>query len=278
MAEQIVTKKEPLDIKKAVSEIQALYDSSVTTKYYRALIFGDIGTGKTSILDTCRMPLHVDSFDPGGTKVLRRGIAEGRIIVDSRYENEDPKEGKAVVLYEKTFKERKDNGYFNYFGTYALDSMTTLGIAAMNFILKKRGRKDGIPQSGAGAENDYVAQRSVLEPLIRDILTLPCDVILIAHPDLRTDENTSKKFIGPLVTGQMSMTLPLMFDEIYAAMVQTTKDEPAYVLLTRQNGIYRCRSRLSKEGKISMYEEQDIKKILAKAGYPTEDKPIVWKA
>lgn len=267
-----------IDIKKEVADIKEMYDKSSTTKYFRSIIFGDIGSGKTFLQRTCPRPIHVDSFDPGGVKTNRRMVEEGWMIADTRYEDEDPKNPSALDLWAKEYVRRRDAGYYEYFGTYVLDSLTMFGRAAMNAVLKKKGRLDGLPKTGK-EDNDYVIQMGLMEPILRDIFNLPCHVIITAHPDISTDEDSGgKRIIGPQVTGQLRTRLPLMCDEIYCAQTQPTKEgDLKYRLLTKQDGIFRCRSRLASEGKIAMYEDQDIKAIIRKAGLSDADKPIPWK-
>lgn len=265
-----------LDIRKEVEEIRSMYKDAKTSKYFRSLIFGDTGTGKTFLTQTCPRPIHIDSFDVGGTTTVRKCIEEGWMIADTRYEDEDPQHPTAIALYEKEFDRRLAGGYFEAIGTYILDSITTHGDAAMNHVLWKQGRKDGIPMSGKGTDNDYVKQQKVVEPMLRKILNLPCHVILIAHPDMRENEDTRTKAIGPKVYGQLANRLPLLLSEIYCAQAKEVKDGVQYSLLTRQTGYWRCRSRLAALGKIEMYEEPDIKKILEKAGFDNSDKDLEW--
>ena len=265
-----------LDIKKAADEIRSMYQDSRSSKYFRALIFGDVGTGKTNLLSTCPRPVHIDSFDPGGTTTVRKYIEEGWMLADVRYENEDPKLPQALELYDKVLDQRIREGYFEYIGTYALDSLTTFGDAGMNWILKKSGRPGGVPMAGKGSDNDYVKQQITIEPILRKLLNLPCHVIFLAHPDMRESETTHIKSIGPKVYGQLATKLPLLFSEIYCAQAKEVKDGMEYSLLTRQNGYWRCRSRLASNGKIDMYEKQDIKSILEKACFDNSDKPMEW--
>ena len=266
----------PLDIRKEAEELRSMYHDSRSSKYFRALIFGDVGTGKTKLLTTCPKPIHVDSFDPGGTTTIRKEIQEGWMVADVRYEEEDPRLPQALELYDKVLDQRIRDGYFDYFGTYALDSLTTFGDAGLNWILKRAGRPGGIPQAGKGSENDYVKQQAAIEPILRKLLNLPCHVIFLAHPDMRESETTHIKSIGPKVYGQLATKLPLLFSEIYCAQAKEVQAGIEYSLLTRQTGYWRCRSRLAATGKIDMYEKQDIKGLLAKAGFDNSDKDLGW--
>jgi len=239
------------------------------------LQFGDYKSGKTSALETCPRPIHVDSWDPGGSKVLKKGITEGWIVCDSQWENEDPADPKMFEKFDTIFRARKAAGYFDYFATYALDSITTFSQAVMNYTLKRRKRIDNIPVSGKGGDNDYVAMQAKLGPVLRTFLNLPCHVILCAHPDINEDD-FGKRFVGPMISGKLRTELPIMLDEIYYLKVQETKDGLVRKYLTQPDGIFRCGSRLAKEGKIDTWENINIKEIIKKGGYEWEDKEIPW--
>ena len=191
-------------------------------------------------------------------------------MVDNRWEQEDPKDPKVFALWDKVYHERKRNGYFNYFGTYVLDSATTWGDAAMNVTLKAAGRAGGHPY-----QNDYSPTMAMCSAAIRDMVTLPCDVILICHEDIDKDEASGRMFVGPLLIGKTArMKMPLLFDEVYCALTKETSQGVNYQFLTRNTGLYRARTRLGRNNRFEMYEPQDIKKLLQKAGFSTEDKPL----
>jgi hypothetical protein len=266
----------PLDIKKSIADIQAMYATANSSQYGRFLIFGDVGVGKTKLLETCPLPIHVDSFDPGGTISIRRMIDAQQIIADTRFENDDPSNPQALATYDKALDERVPEGYFNYFGTYCLDSITMFSMAAMNYVVKKKGRKDGIPVMVKGGDNDYVFMQGYMKPLLRKLMDLPCHVIMIAHPALDEDDVDKKKFIGPKISGQLQSQLMLMMTEIYCMKMSMTKNGLQRELLTQPDGLYRCRSRLASIGKIEVEEKPNIRSILQRAGLSYEDKPIPW--
>jgi hypothetical protein len=257
-----------IDIKKEMADIRAMYDSSSQQKSFNALIYGDFGTGKTRIAKTCRLPVHIDSFDPGGTKTVRDEILSGSIAADTRFEIEDPSKPTAFELWDKEYARRKRDGYFSLVGTYIIDSATTWASAAMNVILKKAGRTGGPP-----FQQDYLPAMSMIENAIKDITTLPCDVILTAHLDVDKDEATGRMFVGPLFVGKLKQRIPLLFDELYCAQSKTTSAGIVYSLLTRSDGIFKARTRLGREGKFETNEAPDIKVLLKKSGYSVEDKP-----
>lgn len=262
---------------KTIQEIRKLYKESSEKRGFNAIIYGDIGSGKTTLAETCRRPILVHSFDPNGTLVLRDAISEGWIVADNRFEVEDPKQPSAFRLWDTEYHKLKREGIFEQVGTYFFDSLTTFSQIVMNFVLQKNGRPGGIPEAGAGKSSDYVLQMNYIEIALRDFFTLPCNVILTAHPDVSKDDVTGKQFIGPLVTGQLKTRLPLMFDEMYYLMTsKDAKGEIKRALLTQPDGSAKAKTRIGMKGRLNTFEEPNIKSLLKKSGLPFEDKPIVW--
>lgn len=258
-----------IEIKKEIESIKALYASSPSAKKFNAIVYGPMGSGKTRLSKTCRLPVHIDSFDPGGTLTVRDEIAAGMILADTRFEHENPKDPSVLKLWDDEYHKRKRMDYFSHIGTYIIDSATMWSSAAMNVTLKKAGRAGAFPQ-----QNDYGPTMALLENAIKDMTAnLPCDVLLLCHDDVDKDEATGRMFIGPAFIGKLKTRIPILFDEIYGAVTKETSDGTKYTLLTRATGLFKARTRLGKEGILEMYEEPNIKGILKKVGYPTEDNP-----
>lgn len=259
-----------LEIQKEIDEIRSMYAQNTHTKTYRAIIYGSLGSGKTNLLRTCRQPVHVDSFDPGGTMTIRDAIDIGQVIADTRYEIEDPASPTAIKVWDQKYHERKRGGYFSHMGTYCIDSATTWSDAFANQYLATKGRPGGYLY-----QNDYNDVMSQISTALKDILTLPCDVILICHEDAEKDEGTGRMWVKPLFIGkQARIKLPLLFDEIYYTSVSEGAQGSKYQLLTRNTGLYQARTRLGKGGIFDQYEKPDIKALMKKAGFSTEDKPL----
>jgi len=254
------TKESRLKAKQKLEEIMAYYRSDKGQQTFNAIIAGDMGTGKTTILRTARKPVLVHSFDPGGTKVLRPEIEKGLIIPDTRFEAEDPKNPTAFRLWEQEFKQLRESGVFEEIGTFAIDSITTFADALMNEILRKAGRSNGVPY-----QQDYLVQINVLRDYMKILTTLPCDVILTAHLDPLKDELTGKVAMQIMVTGKLRVKIPLLFDEIYVATTKRTSKGVEYVLLTRNDGYYQARTRIGRDV-FETYEKPDIEYLLKKAG------------
>jgi len=272
-----------LEIKMEMEKLREIYNNDPRSSSFNALIYGGTGSGKTSLLRTCRLPLHVDSFDPGGTKVLQgeailNGVlypdemANGNIIVDSRYENENPKNPWAADEWDKEFHKKSLMGYFDRLGTYAIDSATTWAQTIIYGVMKKAGRAGGHP-----FQNDWLPQMAIIENAIRVMLSLPCDVVFIGHDDSDKDEATGRMFISLMITGKLKRRVPLMFDEVYVALTKETSKGVEYQLLTQKTGLYQAKSRLANRGQLEMYEAMDMKNILKKAGRSTENKPSLFE-
>ena len=210
----------PYDAKKELDRVRKYYSGDPMQKRFSAIITGETNAGKTFILRTARMPVHIDSFDPGGTKCLADLIKKGDVIADTQWETEDPFDPKVYAEWKKTNELRLQTKYFDQFGTYCIDSLTTFAQAAMNFQLNLKNRAGEAPQH----RKDYNPQKVEIENRIRRLMNLTSDFIITGHlresRELRQIDKTSGiKFeevkYRLFITGQAVLTIPLLFDELY---------------------------------------------------------------
>ena len=256
-----------LDIKAEVGAIQNKYKTDPKQSSFNALVLGESGHGKTYLARTCRFPIHIDSFDPGGSKGLQKWIDEGKVVVDSRWESEDPLRPSQYALWKAEFKRRVEGNYFDHFGTYMLDSSTTWSEAIMNDILKRAGIAGQAPRF----THDYTPQKIEIRNMLRVALDLPCDFILTGHLKIIEDPGSGRCFRFN-TTGAGMTTIPLLFDEQYTLLTKASSQGVKYQLLTQPTGMYPARSRLAGNGKLELYEEPNIKSILTKCNMSIEDK------
>jgi len=250
-----------LTIKPELEKLRTMYKDDISQDSFNLLLLGESGTGKTSIAATCRGPVLIDSFDPGGTKGLTKEITAGQVYVDTRWEKEDPKNPTAFLAWEKEFERRLKEGFFNGIGTYILDSATTWSDAIMNSILKRAG----IPGEAPRFTKDYGPQKIIIRNKLQKMLSLPCDFILTGHLEAQKDEVNGKVKWRFLTTGKGVVTIPLLFDELYVTTTKETSKGVSYQLLTARTSTYMAATRIGR-GKFDVYETPDIKALLKKAG------------
>ncbi len=261
---------------KTLNEYAKMYQEqeSTSAKFNRILIYGGTGTGKTYSLQTFRLPLWVDSFDPGGSVCLCAYVREGKAVVCSQYEDENWDDPKAFNAWDKDFNDRLRSGIFENIGTYCLDSATTWAQAAMNVILKQSGRAGGVPH-----QNDWYPQMVLIEKGLRRIMNLPCDVVFICHDDAVKDELTGGLSKLPLLTGKLTKRIPLLFSEMYYAKVGRTSKGAEYQWQTVSDSQVAARSRnaslVKPPYKLEVNEPQDFKKLAIKWGGIKEDLPVI---
>lgn len=255
------------------------YTANVAQKTIKVLVTGEHGTGKTQLMRTARKPVHIDSFDPGGTKGLQDLIETGAITVDAEYEQEDPAKPTAFKRWINMLEYRIERNYFEEFGTYCIDSATFLLEAIMNASLDG---KDAAPKW----QTDYYMQKRAITRALRRILNLNCDVFMTAHLRERYENGVGvsaaeqleeRTFLGYrfFAPGQAAVIVPTMFDEIWVTMAESYNpaQQTQYYLITEKSGAYLGKTRLGR-GKFQTKEKPDVKILLKKLGWDTEDKPF----
>jgi hypothetical protein len=263
--------KEFLDVKAEVSKVREMYQNDKRQESCNLLLLGQSGSGKTNLASTCVKPVHIDSFDSGGTKHLKDLIKKGEIIVDTSFEGDDPFNPKAFKAWEEKMNKRDAMNYWNYLGTYILDSSTTWSAAIMNSILKSAG----IPGQAPRFTHDYHPQKVRIQNWVKAMLRMPCHFILTGHLDPVKDEVTGRVEYRYMTTGKGDITIPLEFDEIWVCDTKETSKGVEYRILTQKTGSYATvRTRIGK-GVFEQYETPDMKKLLTKAKMKTDDKPLM---
>jgi hypothetical protein len=268
----------PLDIKNELQSIKDYYSQDPRQKRFSMLLTAESGAGKTFLLSTCPKPVLVDSFDPGGTKCLKPWIDKGEIIVDTRWENEDPSKPSVFKDWMKVTDERLRNNFYANFGTYALDSASTWADAVMNHQLGSKGRAGQAPLF----TQDYTPQKVLMINYIKKLINVQCNFILTGH--LRMIEETSgvrqdgSAVVSTkyrfLTTGQAMVSIPLQFDELYVLKTKRIPGGLERILLVESQGDYIARSRLKSDGHLNSEEPADVKALLKKLGLDYEDKKL----
>lgn len=255
------------------NEVMDMYAEDKTQDSFNLLLLGEAGTGKSFMLQTARLPIHIDSFDRGGTKSLRSWAKKpenkGKVFFDTRFEDESRMKPHVFPLWETAMMKRDAAGYFNHLGTFVIDSTTNWSEAIMNHVLKMAG----IPGQAPRFTKDYTPQKTLLLNYLSQLLKLPCDLIMTGHLEDDKDETTQslqKRFMS---TGKAKVIIPAQFDELWVMEPKASAGRTNYRVLTESTGRYSARSRLSEGKKLAQYEEANIKGILKKANALKDDLP-----
>jgi len=250
-----------LDIQAEFAKLKTMYQEDVQSSTVNILLLGESGSGKTFLMHTAPGITHIDSFDPGGSKGLREWIDKGTIMVDARWESENPWDPKQFVLWEKEMERRIAGGYFEHIDNYMLDSSTVWSQAIMNQILKLAGIAGKAPRF----THDYGPQKVAIGNWIKRLIGLPCNVIITGHLETKQDTTTGKVTKRFMTTGQGSVVIPLLFDEIWVMSPKATSRGTTYRVLTQSTGGDLARSRMAANGLLDQYEEADLTNIMTKA-------------
>lgn len=259
-----------LDIQKEIAEIQRMYAEDPTQKTFNLLLTGEMGMGKTHIVSTARRPIHIDSFDPGGTKIspLRKGIEEGWAYIDTRFEREDPMKPSVGDLWIKEMDRREKLGYFAHLGTYVIDSFSSWQAALMNKQLKGAGISGQPPRF----THDYMPVKTWIYNFIRRIMAFPCDFIITGHLKADRDEASGRIIMRLLAIGDSNVVLPTLFDEVWVAVAKDGASGPSYSILTSPKSFHLARTRIGSMI-FSQNEDPDIFKLMQKAKLNPQHKP-----
>lgn len=264
-----------LKIKKNAARISKMYEDDPRSLTFNGIIYGAPKVGKTSVIDTCPGPVLVHSFDPGGSKPLREGMESGRILVDSSFEQDDANSPRAFAAWEKEMTLLIKDKFFDYCGTFVLDSMTTWAQCIMyDVIYKAAVKSNGKRKKGSHPrQQDWMPQMNIIEKWMRTLVGLPCNCLLLGHDDLPTNEDGEPiDDRSMMITGKLKKRVPALFDEVYYMHIASAvKGERK--LQTQPKNRISAGSRLGYGGKLELQEDPDIKAILKKVGYPYKDKP-----
>lgn len=247
--------------------IRSMYQQKTDT--LGALVYGDWGCGKTTLLGTAPKPVLIDSFDPGGTKVLRDQIEKGEVMVRA-YEKEDSDAPTQYVKWEQQFSKDLNSGIFNHIGTYCVDSLTLIIQAGLNYLAKKSNLPDNIP-----GPREYQILGKQLGNLAKVMSDQPCHFIMTAHLEIEKDELLGSILAQIRGFKSVKADLPILFDEKWFLEPVHKPNGSEYFIHTKTRGIYKASTRLGSKGRFDAKEPADIAALIRKAGLNADDKPLL---
>ena len=216
-------------------------DVSVDTEWWKILLTGDFGTGKSVFASTCPTPGFVFDFDD--TMQIYRGKDFDYVTF--------PQSSAGWVTFEKTVREVKADVLAGKYVTVVVDSTSNMTDTSMERALQLDPKRS---VTGGPIWNvHYAMVKNLMEGKLRQIRDFPCNIVLIVHLHIQRDEETGAIIgIDPLLTGQLSEMVPGKFGEVYCCFTRQVAskkvgDPPTtqYYMRTVPRGHYKARSRLS---------------------------------
>jgi hypothetical protein len=219
------------------------------SKFIKAFIMGEPGTGKTVLACSFPGPIKVYDFDgkigsaysylkknnPEKLKEIDYEVCVPSDGIGSAYSKMDESLGKIIEDYKKTGKLA--------FQTLVIDSSTIMSEDMLNWLLNFESgikRNTAIKSRKVAGQQDYLIFAPTFSALLYEILPLPWNVIMTGHIQVKQDEKTGEIRRVAAIPGKMGSTIGIYFPEVYRSQVISGK----YVLQTQADLYYPCRSQL----------------------------------
>lgn len=219
------------------------------SKYIKAFVMGEAGTGKT--VGACSFPGPILAFDfdnkiSSAYSFLKRNNPEQ--LKQIEYETCVPTDGigsayaKMDSLLEKVIEEYKATGKLAY-QTLIIDSSTIMAEDMLNWLLNFESgikRNAAVKSRKVAGQQDYLIFAPTFAAFLYEILPLPWNVIMTGHIQVKQDEKTGEIRRVAAIPGKMGSNIGIYFNEVYRSYVLNGK----YVVQTQADLYYPCRSQL----------------------------------
>lgn len=213
------------------------------SEFYKLLIYGDAGAGKTVFAAGFPLPILYCDFDNKISSAARFFAADPdrlkqiEVVKLGATMAEDPinEFNRQVTALIKMQKEK------NYpFKTFVLDSITTFSTAVLQHIMKTNPgiKRVESKQGMQPCQQDYGILKREFERLIPGLLTLEMNVVMLGHISIDKDETTGEIIRGVLMDGSFAQKLPIYFEEVYRAYVEEKGGVRTHLLQTRPDRTY----------------------------------------
>lgn len=221
-------------------------DISIDTEYLKVMSVGPSGEGKSIFAASFPTPGFL--FDFGDEAISYIGK-------DFDYEPY-PLSAAGWAKYEKDFVTLKkclaENLRFpqedntqekGRYATVVADNVTAMTALCMERALQLDPKRS---ETGGPIWNvHYPLVKNLMEGRLRQLIDLPANVVLIAHMDVDKDKEGAVIGVGPMLTGQLSVTIPGYFQEVYYHSHRKEGTDTKWVVQTIPIGLNHGRSRLS---------------------------------
>lgn len=216
---------------------------------FKGLFMGDSGQGKTCAAVTFPGPIELLDFDMKADSAAAFLRSKGMLSQLDQINVEqfptslggvDPFAELNKLIRTKYVPQQKTGKM--EFATLIVDSITTFSAAALQHIVKTNPgiKRNPSAQGVQPGLQDYGILKREFQKLIPGLLTLPCNVIMLAHIATEKDEATGAMMRHTMMDGGFAKELPIYFKEVWRLH---TKDGKR-VMQTQSDHMYNCRSQI----------------------------------
>lgn len=224
-------------------------DQISTSGDFKGLMMGEPGVGKTVFASSFPGPIRYLDFDRKVDSAALFWKSKGDIerlrnIRVTQFSSD--LDGKSPIdqltkIFAEEFIPQQRAGKME-FNTLVLDSITTFSTATLKHIVKSNpGIKRVVtaqgPQPGM---QDYGILLREFERITNGLLSLPCNVIMLAHIATEKDETTGQILRHTSMDGSFAKKLPALFKEVWRLYVKDGKR----MAQTQSDHMYNCRSQI----------------------------------
>lgn len=207
----------------------------------KILIIGDGGTEKTRFLASAGVFIY--DFDNGMDSTAGQDV-EYITFKDAPYNSKAFNKDQGIYPYGEAWPAfinhlntvvwpQIEKGTFPFRGV-GLDSLTTLAMLSMNYVLKGDGKSGKNPEI-----QHWGTQLRLLETLMDQLTAWNIAVMVVAH--IKRDDNLVNQTTEylPMVAGQLSGKIGIFFGEVYYTKRVGTGLDLRTVFITAAQGMYK---------------------------------------
>jgi len=232
----------------------ALLSEIKTDGNHKILVIAEPGVGKTCLATSFPGKTRVLDFDnkadsaaqfwrsKGETDRLGRiDVTQFPRVLDSANSKVSPLDA-LLQIFQDEFIPQQQAGKME-FDTLVLDSITTFSSQVLKHIVKTNPgiKRTATKQGMQPGLQDYGILRREFERIINGLISLPCNVIMLAHIAVEKDELTGRVNRFAMMDGSFAKELPVYFKEVWRLYV----DKNQRMIQTQSDNYFSCRSQIA---------------------------------